>query len=78
MYAPVSGNRKGYSTFVSQWNVRMNSAFDLANQNIDKSSNYNKNKLDQNARCEKIVKYEIGKIGFLLKWWYANQNGRKR
>ena len=25
-----------------------------------------------------FVKYEIGKIGFLLKWWYANQNGRKR
>ena len=52
---PVSGNRDNYGTFVNQWNARMNSAFDLANQNIDKSANYNKNRLDRNARCEKIV-----------------------
>ena len=59
-YVPVHqssnrANRETFGKFVRTWNDRMNEAFKIANENIGKSSGYNKNKHDMKAKCVEIV-----------------------
>ena len=48
------GNRDNVSQFVKEWDSRMNKAYEIANQNIGKSAEYNKNKHDWKAKCVEI------------------------
>ena len=56
----IEGNVDGSAgremgTYVRVWNDRMNKAYDIANENIGKSGQYNKSKHDEKARCVDIV-----------------------
>ena len=46
--------RKSYAKFASEWKERMNEAFKLADQNSDKSKQYNKSKYDARVSCAKL------------------------
>ena len=48
-------NRENIGEFVRGWNTRMTQAYELANQNIGKSADYNKNKYDLKAKCVDLV-----------------------
>ena len=47
---PVAVERKSHSQFVDDWKRSMEQAFKLANENIDKSAEYNKNHYDLKVR----------------------------
>ena len=47
-------SRKSYAKFASEWKERMNEAFKLADQNSDKSKQYNKTKYDARVNCAKL------------------------
>lgn len=51
-------NRENYGDFVRTWNKRMNEAFDIANKNIGKSGQYNKNIHD--SRSKQSVRLAVG------------------
>ena len=50
----IAGENETYSEFVCQWKQSMDEAFKIANDNIRKKSDYNKNKYDEKAKSVEI------------------------
>ena len=67
--------RKSYAKFASEWKERMNEAFKLADQNSDKSKQYNKSKYDVRANSatlqvgDRVLVQNVKPEGKLSPFW---------
>ena len=70
-------SRGNFGEYVRQWDLRMNQAYQIANEKIGKSAGYNKNKHDQKAKAVDIVAGDRVVIRNVRpKGWYTTRKAK--